>query len=159
MHTPLLDRLLTASSQSNGYKDSRNDITKTEYIEAVLRDLQNLLNTRIDGYWKDTVFRDTVMNYGLPDLGTSQVGSTTTAERIARSIKEAIELFEPRLKGVQVVPCEYPYNPDKHTGLNNTTNQGAKRCLQQKFTITAELAGATVIVNFPGNLGSNHTEE
>lgn len=73
--------------------------------EHVLRDLDWLLNTRRTpievpealGELDQSLFR-----YGLPDISSLSATSPETPRVLARSIKEAVELFEPRLSGVRV---------------------------------------------------------
>jgi type VI secretion system protein ImpF len=72
---------------------------------AVKRDLEALLNTiRIaekvpDAY---TELRDSLWLYGLPDINSISLQNEDDENRLLRSLKEAIELFEKRLHGVRV---------------------------------------------------------
>ena len=67
---------------------------------AVLRDLAWLLNTGhlettddLDDYPN---VRDSVLNYGMPDLSGATVAGTETA-RLEKAVREAIIKFEPRI--------------------------------------------------------------
>ncbi len=113
-----------------------------------MRDLQNLLNTRCDGFWNKAAFENTVLNYGLPDLGETQAGSMNNALSIAREIKQAIESFEPRLRSVQVIPDNYPATLNHRPGEFYDTCKEAGKQQRQSFTITAELFAETLSIKF-----------
>jgi type VI secretion system protein ImpF len=72
---------------------------------AVLRDLENLLNTVHTGNDIPVEFqdvRDSLVAYGLPDLTSIEAISPDQRAAIGLSIRKAIERFEPRLKRVKV---------------------------------------------------------
>jgi type VI secretion system protein ImpF len=72
----------------------------------VLRDLEKLLNTRQVSEPAGTPHKHvekSVYNYGLLDFSNLTADSSRTPDEIRRLIKEAIELFEPRLMDVEVV--------------------------------------------------------
>lgn len=74
--------------------------------QAVFRDLEDLLNTRQTGndIPEDlTAVRDSIINYGFPDLTSLNVVSARQCEEIGRLLKSIIERFEPRLKDVQAI--------------------------------------------------------
>jgi type VI secretion system protein ImpF len=99
----ILDRLIDPESAGTaimiGY-----DIPKM--FNAVLRDLEDLLNTRQT--YRDmpehyTEVCNSIMSYGLPDVLSIESVSQLHRTAIARAIKTVIERFEPRLRDVQVV--------------------------------------------------------
>ena len=72
----------------------------------VLRDLEHLLNTRQisdPAAFPHEHLERSVYNYGLLDFSNLSADSSRTPDEIRRLIKEAIELFEPRLTDVEVV--------------------------------------------------------
>jgi type VI secretion system protein ImpF len=99
----ILDRLVDPESAGTaimiGY-----DIPKM--FQAVLRDLEDLLNTRQT--YRDlpeqfTEVHKSIVAYGLPDVLSIASVSDSHRQAIARSIQNVIERFEPRLRDVHVV--------------------------------------------------------
>src|SRR5580692_5911477 len=98
----ILDRLIDPESAGTaimiGY-----DVPKM--YRAVLRDLEDLLNTRQT--YRDmpahlTEVHDSIMAYGLPDILSFDSVSTQERAQIGQSIQQVIERFEPRLREVHV---------------------------------------------------------
>ncbi len=98
----ILDRLVDPESAGTtiltGY-------TVEKMYSAVLRDLEDLLNTvhtarGIPAEYSDV--RDSIVGYGLPDLTSIETISADQRSVIARTIRKAIERFEPRLRAVKV---------------------------------------------------------
>lgn len=100
----VLDRLQGAgeSSESTSFA-----VSVQRYKAAVLRDLDWLLNTRrtsqpAPDYMPE--LQQSLYHYGLADV-TSMSGDSNTVRRwLVRHVEEVIELFEPRLGEVRVVP-------------------------------------------------------
>ncbi len=106
----ILDRLIGADSIAKGGGEARPPRTWEESVELlernVLRDLEHLLNTRQVSEPAESPLEhlaQSVYNYGLIDVGSLSADSALTGDEIRRSIKEAIERFEPRLADVEVV--------------------------------------------------------
>jgi type VI secretion system protein ImpF len=80
----------------------------TRLFEAILRDLEWLLSTRL--VWVDDSLlacehaSRSVAAYGLADLSHEAPGSPDTRLRLKRAIEDAIARFEPRLTRVNVTP-------------------------------------------------------
>ena len=78
-----------------------------ELKQAVVRDLEALLNTR---QTRPELLRDSpeaqiaqsVLTYGLPDLTSAKIDSPDTREVVRRAVEETIRRFEPRLIDVRV---------------------------------------------------------
>jgi type VI secretion system protein ImpF len=74
--------------------------------QAVIRDLEALLNTRqeaLDELSPEfTEARRSLLTYGLPDFTTFTLLSLTDRNRIRRVLEQAIATFEPRLDRVRV---------------------------------------------------------
>jgi type VI secretion system protein ImpF len=97
----LLDRLIDPESGGTAWQQGYSVL---QMIEAVRRDLEDLLNTRqtsvgIDQRYKDTI--DSIVAYGLPDFVSVDATATGTKERIGTMIETMIRRFEPRLRDVR----------------------------------------------------------
>lgn len=69
--------------------------------QAVRRDLENLLNTRVRCVSWSTELKElkqSMVNFGIPDLTGAALGSQKGREEFRRSIQAVISIFEPRLK-------------------------------------------------------------
>ncbi len=96
----LLDRLTDKAPDSRSESRDRRVLSMRMLRQAVLRDLAWLLNT---GHLETTddlepypQVRDSVLNYGLPDItGISASSADTSA--LERAVKKAIAMFEPRI--------------------------------------------------------------
>jgi len=76
---------------------------------SLRRDLEWLLNTRRTPDAVGNEFRElehSVFNYGLPDLTSLSWQSARDRMRLCRMLENAVSFFEPRLKGVRIVPME-----------------------------------------------------
>lgn len=98
----LLDRLLDAD-----HRNSRDPlVTRAETVremkQAVLRDLENLLNARNAHHDLAAAFAEagtSVLTYGMPDF-TAILARSGDERRLRQAIDTAIRTFEPRLTGV-----------------------------------------------------------
>jgi type VI secretion system lysozyme-like protein len=72
-------------------------------LAGLLRDLGDLLNTRLDRDIARTFpeVRRSVAGYGLPDLGSFEALTPAQQAVVCRAVTEAIERFEPRLRRVK----------------------------------------------------------
>jgi type VI secretion system protein ImpF len=78
--------------------------TGREMMNAVLRDLEDLLNTRrtsrdLPEEW--TELQRSIVEYGLPDLTSLDAMTAKQQEAIGRVLEAAVTLFEPRLRHVR----------------------------------------------------------
>ncbi|MGE0716418.1 MAG: type VI secretion system baseplate subunit TssE [Alphaproteobacteria bacterium] len=104
----LLDRL------SDDEPDRRAEVpfrqSLAAYRASVIRDLQDLLNTRHPpppaGAARSEAGQSLIV-YGLPDLSAMNPRSRTDVERLQRAILGTLRLFEPRLTRVRVT-VEHP---------------------------------------------------
>jgi type VI secretion system protein ImpF len=101
----VLDRLIDNDPQVRQEPPrSRNQLLRDLKL-AVRRDLEDLLNTRIRCVpWPPelTELKQSLVNYGIPDLTGSSLGSSKEREEFRRTIQSVILLHEPRLKKVNV---------------------------------------------------------
>jgi type VI secretion system protein ImpF len=73
-------------------------------IDAVRRDLEDLLNTRRAARASAETFdevRTSVVNYGMPDLASVSAGTEAEREAVGRIIEGVINRFEPRLRDIR----------------------------------------------------------
>lgn len=100
----LFDRLLGA------HQDVPDGVMPTYTIEqlrdAVAADLERLLNTRTALHAESGMLgpqtRHSVLSFGVPDFASRVLVSSEDQRHIARSLTQAIERHEPRLRHVQV---------------------------------------------------------
>lgn len=102
----VLDRLIDNDPQVHvEAAASRNQLLR-DLKQAVRRDLENLLNTRIRCVpWSTGLveLKQSVVNYGIPDLTGTPLASSREREEFRRSIQSVISIYEPRLKKLKVV--------------------------------------------------------
>lgn len=101
----ILDRLI---DDAPGQKDSgrlrRGFDLKTLRL-SVRRDLENLLNTRVQWHtWPDSYdeLPQSLLNYGLPDFSVMVVDSEEGRLQLCRAVEQTIRRFEPRFVDVDV---------------------------------------------------------
>ena len=95
----LLDRLTDDHRLDAGAVDDRRVMNKQQLRQAVLRDLSWLFNAVQPLAGKAAhypVLADSVLNYGLPPMA-GQLASRIDVSQLERSIRQAIQQFEPRI--------------------------------------------------------------
>jgi type VI secretion system protein ImpF len=96
----VLDRL----TQVEDWPATRNQSVRF-FRDAVKRDLEWLLNTRkppVPELQARPVSRDTVINFGLPDISALGLSSASDQRALRSAIEGCLRAFEPRLSGVRV---------------------------------------------------------
>lgn len=101
----ILESLRTRNPDDRTPLDDVQGLTLDMLRESVLRDLRRLLNTR--NGWRpveagDTLLRQSVANYGVPDFSGFSLGSEEAREALRRTVEETVRNFEPRLSRVRV---------------------------------------------------------
>lgn len=96
----LLDRLTDHEPGKKTESRDRRVMSMRQLREAVLRDLEWLLNARSmprsDELWEFPRVAASVVNFGIPDLtGTTASGLSTV--KLERTVRDAIANFEPRI--------------------------------------------------------------
>lgn len=109
----ILDRLTDPDS---GGTAAGQGYTLQQVIEAVRRDLEELLNTRQTSAGIPVIYEevlDSIVAYGLPDM--TMVNAATPGERasIGRIIEQMVSKYEPRLKDVRANLIESAQRPDR----------------------------------------------
>lgn len=96
----VLDRL----TQVEDWPATRNESVRF-FRDAVKRDLEWLLNTRkppLPELSSRPAVRDTVINYGLPDISSLGLSSSSDQRALRQAIEVSLRVFEPRLMNVHV---------------------------------------------------------
>jgi type VI secretion system protein ImpF len=99
----VLDRLIDTAMQDGA---ARPWYGLEQMVDAVQRDLEDLLNTRQSHDETAHEFPEverSMATYGLPDLTALTAVTSHQREQIGRSIEEVVQRFEPRLKQVRAV--------------------------------------------------------
>jgi type VI secretion system protein ImpF len=102
----LLDRLTDPGSGGTGW---RRGYGLEQMVEAVQRDLEDLLNTRQSGAGPPEEFaevRNSVLAYGFPDLSSLNAITPQQRDAIGRLLEDVIARFEPRLRDVRATVIE-----------------------------------------------------
>ncbi len=98
----ILDRLVDADSAGT---DARRGFGIEQVLDAIRRDLEDLLNSRQTHVGLDPRFKHlehSIYGYGLPDLVTLNALTPAQRQEIAHKIETAIARHEPRLRDVRV---------------------------------------------------------
>jgi type VI secretion system protein ImpF len=77
--------------------------------QAVRRDLENLLNTRVrllECPPRQEELKTSLVQYGIPDFTGGNVSSADDRTQLARLLQGVIRRFDPRFKSVQVQPLD-----------------------------------------------------
>jgi type VI secretion system protein ImpF len=97
----LLDRLIDPDADGTSW---RQGYGVEQMIQAVYRDLEELLNSRqtLVGLPRDcTEVARSIVAYGLPDLSSIEAISADQRARIGRLLESIIQRYEPRLRHVK----------------------------------------------------------
>jgi type VI secretion system protein ImpF len=101
----VLDRLLDNEPKNREEAPATRAATVRKARECLRRDLEWLLNTRAFPEEIEEELEQvsaSVLTYGLPDFSAFSAASEQARGRLERALKRALELFEPRLYGVNV---------------------------------------------------------
>jgi type VI secretion system protein ImpF len=101
----IVDRLLDHDPKARAEPPSSRMQSMRQLRDGLRRDLEWLMNTRqtpdpAGEEYKE--LRQSIYNYGLPDLGSFSATSTADQVRLRRALEAAIADFEPRIMGVRV---------------------------------------------------------
>jgi len=112
----VLDRLLDdAPEAARELPASRHQILR-QLKEAVARDLENLLNTRVRCLRlpdQCEELKQSLVNYGIPDITGARLGSTPEQAEFLRELQTIIREYEPRFQSVSVEPAPNPDPQDR----------------------------------------------
>lgn len=101
----LLDRLI--DHEPDVHRESARNRSQVirEMKTSVREDLEHLLNTRIRCVpWSPALkeLKQSLVNYGIPDLTGSSLGTSREREEFCRTIQSVISMFDRRLKKLSV---------------------------------------------------------
>jgi len=102
----IIDRLIDPGSGGTAW---RRGYGLEQMIQAVQRDLEDLLNTRQSHEGLPPEFKEvhnSIVAYGLPDLNSINAVTSTQRQQIGRLIEAIIARFEPRLKDIKATLVE-----------------------------------------------------
>ena len=97
----ILDRLAAEADPSG--RPARFGFDMQQMVDAVRRDLEDLLNTRRTAGRAADAFPEvsaSVVTYGMPDLASMSAGTEAERAEVGRIIEGVINRFEPRLREV-----------------------------------------------------------
>lgn len=97
----LLDRLLDDDPKVVQEPSQYRVFSERQIVDSVLRDIENLLNTRcspIDIPASFKALKSSVIKYGIKDFSVENPGSGLVRRSLSREIESAIKRYEPRLK-------------------------------------------------------------
>ncbi len=115
-----LDRLLDAATGDvdSGARGAMVTALDAKEMTAVIgRDLEDLLNTRATHQGlvaRDSELANTILTFGLTDIGSLELCGGKQREKMAEAVTEAIRLHEPRLRDVRVLIPD-PFSPKERT--------------------------------------------
>jgi type VI secretion system protein ImpF len=104
----LLDRLTDPDAGGTTFAEG---YTVAQMTQAVLRDLDDLLNTRlavtdVPPDCKEVV--TSIAAYGLPDFSNIPAGTSEQRSQIGRLLETVLARFEPRLRDIKATMVEDP---------------------------------------------------
>jgi len=101
----VLDRLIDDRPDQSRDAPATRQTSLRLLKEAVRRDLEWLLNTRLTSESVSDELPEvskSLASYGLPDLTSANVHDSDGRDDLRRAIEKAVTVFEPRLEGVEV---------------------------------------------------------
>lgn len=114
---PLFDRLVDRDPRLRREGRPLRTLTRSDLRESVRRELERLLNTRVQLPLAELEARQrTVIDYGIPDFGNFMAKNEQHRKRLAAIVAEAIATYEPRLRDVRVHLDVSPASADSLIG-------------------------------------------
>ncbi|QLE86822.1 type VI secretion system baseplate subunit TssE [Shewanella sp. Scap07] len=101
----ILDRLIDDDPDSADVKDSHRGLNLQQLRSNVRRDLENLLNAKIQWQQWPDYYQEldaSLLNYGLNDFSSMAVASLEGRQLLCQQVAETIKRFEPRFIEVLV---------------------------------------------------------
>jgi len=105
LQSSVLDRLVDYEPRVKRETEVNRRFSRADIRQAVIRDLENLFNTRQKIDVPQEGFPEvisSVYGYGLRDFSSENPKSPYVRRRLRQEIEETISRFEPRLKNVTV---------------------------------------------------------
>jgi type VI secretion system protein ImpF len=104
----LIDRLIDPDSEGGSLYEG---YSIPQMTQAVLRDLEELLNTRLTTLDVPPDCKETlhsIVTYGLPDFSSVPAGTAEQRAQIGKLLENILERFEPRLRDVTATLVDDP---------------------------------------------------
>lgn len=101
----ILDRLVDTEPGVSREPVQNRLLDISRIKSMVVRDLENLLNTRRQILWVPVSYREvnhSVFMYGIGDFTSENPRSPSVRRRLRQDIEQTISMFEPRLKNLSV---------------------------------------------------------
>ncbi|MEG3759812.1 type VI secretion system baseplate subunit TssE [Pseudoalteromonas carrageenovora] len=114
LQASILDKLIDDEPDFQDAPSRTEGITISELRKNVRRDIEALLNARIQWHTWPSEYSEletSCLSYGLPDFSSMSVGSHEGRMLLCKIVKNTIERFEPRFIEVEVLTDdEVPIN-------------------------------------------------
>lgn len=101
----LLDRLLDEDPSQTRESEQQRIVSEQAIINSVIRDIENLLNTRcspIEIPKSFTNLNASLIGYGIRDFSVENPETSIVRQKLCKEIESAIQRYEPRLKKAAV---------------------------------------------------------
>jgi type VI secretion system protein ImpF len=105
LRTSILDRLVDEAPGVSSEPVQDKMLSVAQIRSSVMRNLENLLNTRRQILQPESGFpetADSLYAYGVADFTSQNPNSSGVQQQLRRDIERAIARFEPRLRNVRV---------------------------------------------------------
>ncbi|MCD1600165.1 type VI secretion system baseplate subunit TssE [Rheinheimera aquimaris] len=112
----LLDKLIDDTPGQKDTGRSRRGFDLKALRQSVRRDLENLLNSRVQWHTWPQSYRElpqSLLNYGLPDFSVMVVDSDEGRLQLCRAVEQTIRRFEPRFVDVDVTVPEQEHGMER----------------------------------------------
>lgn len=142
----ILDRLIDPSASGQVL---RRGYSLRQIVEAVRRDLEDLLNTRAASTKPLADFvelRHSTFAYGIPDFSSVETSTHNDRQRLAELIEKIVERFEPRLRAVQAVLIDQGTDARRSITFNIAGRLAVDPAPEVSFETVLELASGHTVV-------------
>ena len=90
--------------KKNDEEINLDSISKKKYIDTLIEDVSNLLNSKPIYTDVGVSLKDFIINYGMSDLSKYSIYSKNDQIKVGEMLKDCLYNFEPRLKNISVIP-------------------------------------------------------
>lgn len=108
------------TNRYTGMLNSSSVMKKKQAILALIRDISNLLNTKLSSTYfrENNLLEDFITSYGLPELSYYSPYSLDDQGIVSNLIKDCLIRFEPRLMDISVRSIPQPDSMTFHYKIN-----------------------------------------
>lgn len=146
----LIDRLIDPESGGTAW---RRGYGIEQMVDAVRRDLEELLNTRQSSFGLSESFHEVVhsiITYGLPDLTSINAITPQQRDDIGRIIESVVAQFEPRLKDIKATMLEAGDGKERTVKFRVDARLRVDPAPEVAFDTILELSTGHTAVKAPG---------